>query len=199
MCHQLPWLGCTIEDKTWLSGAISKHLSLNDEYHQMCDMTALPSVMKQCVSGLRGHSLFTFMYNVRRKKLKTHRVIMTAFLRRHLSFTESLIRNGITLITSEQRRRYTSPNTEIVITHFLLIDVARKSNYSSTRAARKCHLIPGSRRSSHRTGTYTGVTNESEHVDQTSTITKFVGLFIQTTNMSSINYHGRFHAWTWKI
>jgi hypothetical protein len=36
------------------SGAISKHLSLNDEYHQMCDMTALPSVMKQCVSGLRG-------------------------------------------------------------------------------------------------------------------------------------------------
>jgi putative lipase involved disintegration of autophagic bodies len=57
------------------------------------------------------------MYCVRSNKLKTHRVIMTGHSYGGMIvslITESLIRNGIdTTYTSEQRRRYTSPNTEI--------------------------------------------------------------------------------------
>jgi hypothetical protein len=87
--------------------------------------------------------------------------------------------------------------------HSLPLDWRRRKQLQRLqqhRAARKCHLIPGSRRSSHRTGTYTGCNKRIEHaLTKRAPWAKFDGLFIQTTNMSSINYHGRFHAWTWKI
>jgi hypothetical protein len=105
----------TIEDKTWLSGAISKHLSLNDEYHQMCDMTALPSVMKQCVSGLRKTAYLRSCIMFVAKKLKTHRVIMTGHSYGGMIaslITESLIRNGIDLSTRQNNGVDIHPQTQ---------------------------------------------------------------------------------------
>jgi hypothetical protein len=163
-------LGCTIEDKTWLSGAISKHLSLNDEYHQMCDMTALPSVMKQCVSGLRGRQPITFMYNVQ-KKLKTQRDY-DRFLRRH----DRIINHRI---TDQKRHRHdlsTRQNngvdihpkhrniSSVDITHFLLIETSQ-ATATVTVAPVQLEKMPsnsGQQTKFTQDGyVYWGVTNES--------------------------------------
>jgi hypothetical protein len=102
------------------------------------------------------------------KKLKTHRVIMTGHSYGGMIaslITESLIRNGIdtTYLHVRTTASIYIPKhrniSSVDITHFLLIETSQATATVTVApcSRKKCHLIPGSRRSSHRTGTYTGV------------------------------------------
>jgi hypothetical protein len=144
------------------------------------------------------------MYNVA-KKLKTHRVIMTAFLRRH----DRIINHRITdqkryrhdLSTRQNNGVDIHPQTQkyfVCRHHSLPLDRDRKQlqRLQQHPCSSKNAINSGQQTKFTQDGyVYWGVTNESEHaLTKRAPWAKFDGLFIQTTNMSSINYHGRFHA-----